>query len=175
MIKLTGTLILIMMQSYIAVRAQGFMAEQYVQSASIILNGNIEKVFPLFGAMEEMKWSADWHPTPVFPALGNMEEGFIFQSPDHVPDSPPLIWVVAKFDPTLHQIRYVITSANRVNIISVNCSKSDANSTKAEITYSLTGLSDEGNEICHHLITRMFKHSLKDWESAINNYLSISK
>lgn len=172
MIKLTGAAILIIMQSYITVKAQNFKAEQFVQSASIILNGNIEKVFPLFGAMEEKKWSADWHPTPVFPASGNMEEGFIFQSPDHVPDSPPLTWVVAKYDPSSHQVRYIITSSIRVTIISVNCSKLDGNSTKAEITYNLTGLSEEGNEISHHLITKMFKHNLKDWETALNNYLA---
>jgi hypothetical protein len=174
MIKLAGS-VFIAMQSFINVKAQDFKAEQFVQSASIVLQGNIEKVFPLFGAIEEKKWSEDWHPTPVFPASGNMEEGFIFHSPDHVPNSPPLTWVVSKYDSSSHQVRYIITSANRVTIITVNCSKIDGNSTKAEITYCLTGLSEEGNEISHHLITEMFKHNLKDWETAINNYLASAR
>ena len=172
MIKPASAIVLIMMQSYITVKAQDFKAEQFVKSASIVLNGNVEKVFPLFGAMEEKKWSEDWHPIPVFPVSGYMEEGFIFQSPDHVPDSPPLTWVVAKYDPSTHQVRYIITSTNRVTIISVDCSKLDGNCTNTEITYSLTGLSEEGNEISHHLITKMFNHNLKDWETSLNNYLA---
>jgi hypothetical protein len=170
MVKLGG-LIFMTMQSYIYATAQNFTAEKYVQGASIVLNANIDKVFPLFGAMEEKKWAADWHPTPVYPASGNMEEGFIFQSPDHVPGSPPLTWVVAKYDLLNHQVTYIITSANRVIIISVNCTKLDDNSTKADITYQLTGLTEEGNEVSHHLITSVFKHNLKDWETAINTYL----
>jgi len=170
-IKLPGITLIAILGS-VQVKAQGFKAEQLVQSASIVLNGNIEKVFPLFGAMEEKKWSEGWNPTPIFPASGNMEEGFIFQTPDHVPGQPLLTWVVSKYSPASHQVRYVITSPLRVTVIAVNCTKLNDSSTKAEITYTLTGLSEEGNEISHHLITKMFKHNLKDWETAINNYLA---
>jgi len=94
--------------------------------------------------------------------------------PDHVPNSPLLTWVVAKYDPADYRVRYIITSANRVTIISVSCSKLDSNKAKAEITYQLPGLTEEGNEISHHLITKMFKDDLNDWETAINNYLAKS-
>jgi hypothetical protein len=155
----------------IQISAQGFKAEQFVQNASIVLSGNIEKVFPLFGAMEEKKWSEGWNPIPIFPASGNMQDGFIFQTPDHVPGASLLTWVVSKYDLTRHQVQYIITGSNRVIMISINCSKLVENSTKAEITYQLTGLNEEGNEISHHLIDKMFEHNLKDWETAINNYL----
>lgn len=160
------------MQSYIQARAQEFKAEQYVQSASIVLNGNIEKVFPLFGAMEEKKWSPDWQPEPVFPASGKMEEGFIFQTPDHMPNAPLRTWVVARYDLSEHFVKYIVTTANRVTIITVHCSKTGVNKTKAEILYVITGLTEEGNEISHHSIVNMFKQNLRDWEEAINKYLS---
>ena len=152
--------------------AQDFKAQQFTQSAAIVLNANIEKVFPLFGAMEEKKWSEGWDPAPVYPASGNMEEGFIFKTPDHVPGAPPVTWVVAKYDVAAHEVKYIITSASRVTIISVSCSKLTGSSTKAVVTYTLTGLTDEGNQICQHLIGKMFKHNLKDWETAINSYLA---
>jgi hypothetical protein len=170
-IKLPGITLMAILGSA-QIKAQGFKAEQVVQSASIVLDGNIEKVFPLFGAIEEKKWSEGWNPTPVFPASGNMEEGFIFQTADHVPGQPLLTWVVSKYSPASHQLQYIITSSLRVTTISVNCSKLSDSSTKAEITYKLAGLSDEGNLISHHLISKMFKHNLKDWETAINNYLT---
>jgi hypothetical protein len=153
-------------------KSQNFKAEQFVQSASIVLLGNIDKVFPLFGAMEEKKWSEGWHPTPVFPVSGNMEEGLIFQSPDHVPNSGLLTWVVAKYDRLNHQVQYIVTSANRVTVITVACSRVDDDHTKAEITYQLTGLNEEGNEISHHLIAKIFENKLTGWETAINNYLT---
>ena len=160
------------MQSCLRTEAQDFKAKQFVQAATIVLNGNIEKVFPLFGAIEEKKWSPDWQPTPVFPASGKMEEGFIFQTPDHVPNALLRTWIVANYDLSDHLVKYIVTTANRVTIIKVRCSKSDMNRTQAEITYTLTGLTEEGNEISEHLINNMFKHNLRDWETAINNYLA---
>jgi len=165
---------LLVMQSYIRAEAQDFKAKQFVQSASIVLNGNIEKVFPLFGAMEEKKWSPDWQPMPVFPASGKMEEGFIFKTPDHVPDAPLRTWIVAKYDLSDHLVKYIVATANQITMITVHCSQSDLNKTKAEITYTLTGLNEEGNEISQHLIIRIFKHNLQDWETAINQYLAAS-
>lgn len=165
---------LIIVQSYIRAEAQDFKARQFVQYASIVLNGSIEKVFPLFGAMEERKWSPDWQPAPVYPVSGKMEEGFIFQTPDHVPNAPLLTWVVATYDLSDHLVKYIVTTANRITIISVHCSQTNMNRTRAEITYTLTGLTEEGNEISQHLIIAMFKHNLKDWETAINRYLNTS-
>jgi hypothetical protein len=170
-IKLAGV-VLMAVPGFSCVKAQDFKAQQFTQSASIVLNADIEKVFPLFGAIEEKKWSEGWNPTPVFPVSGYMEEGFIFQTPDHVPGAPVLTWVVAKYDVTAHQVTYIITAASRVTIISVSCSRLNNVSTKAEVMYQLTGLTDEGNQISQHLIGHMFKHNLKDWETAINNYLA---
>jgi len=156
-------------------RAQNFLAEQYIKSASIVLDGKMDDVFPLFTVLGEKKWSSGWNPGLIFPASGNMEEGLVFQTPDHVHGAPSLIWVVSRYNTIAHQIQYTITSPIRVVIISISCTSLNGKSTKAEISYKLTGLSKDGNELSHHLITKMFADNLKDWETAINNYLEKSK
>jgi hypothetical protein len=153
---------------------QDFVADQYSQSAIIVLHGNIERVFPLFTALGEKKWAEGWNPTLIFPTSGVMDEGLIFQTPDHVHGTPPLTWVVGKFDKSRHQITYIITSAIRVGVISVTCMGSSNGNTTAEIKYALTGLSAEGNQISQHLIAKLFINQLKDWETAINNCLKTS-
>jgi len=155
-------------------KAQGFKAEQYVKSASIILNGNIEKIFPLFGAIEEKKWAEGWNPVPVFPESADMQEGLIFQTPDDVHRGSVVTWVVATYDVKDYMVKYIITASDWLIFIYVHCSEQSANITKAVITYKLTGLTSEGNEVSHHLVEKIFENNLKDWETAINNYLGKS-
>jgi len=37
-----------------------FKSERISKTAGLIINGNVEKVFPLFGAFEERKWAEGW-------------------------------------------------------------------------------------------------------------------
>jgi hypothetical protein len=151
--------------------AQAFKAEQFVQSASIQLKGGIERVFPLFTPLGEKKWAQDWNPDLIFPSGGATQEGQILQTPDHMHGAPPSTWVVSRYDTSSHQIQYIITSAVRVAVISITCTASGKDSTGATISYTLTGLSAEGNALSHHLLGKIFATNLKDWENAINTSL----
>jgi hypothetical protein len=148
--------------------AQGFKAEQYVQSASIELKGNIEQVFPLFTPLGEKKWAEGWNPNLIFPSSGEMQEGLVFQTPDHVRGAPAMTWVVSRYNVSEHQVQYIVSSAVRVATISVTCTASGKDNTNARISYVLTGLSAVGNELSHHPIGKIFTSNLKDWETAIN-------
>jgi hypothetical protein len=153
------------------VSAQAFKAEQFVQSASIRLKGDVERVFRLFTPLGEKKWAEGWNPQLIFPATGETLEGQILKTPDHVHGAPPLTWVVSRYDTSSHQIQYIITSAVRVAVISISCTASGQDSTSATINYAITGLSAEGNVLSHHLIGKIFATNLKDWENAINTSL----
>lgn len=153
------------------IRAQKFTPRQDVQNASIVLDGKIDDVFPLFTVLGEKKWAVGWNPDLIFPASGSMQEGLIFQTPDHVTEAPPLIWVVSRYDTISYRIQYTVTSPIRVVIITVSCATLDDGRTKAEINYKLTGLNKDGEELSHHLIAKLYANNLKDWETAINSYL----
>jgi hypothetical protein len=167
----TLSVIFVLASTNTPIMAQTFSAEQYVQSATIELNGTIERVFPLFTPLGEKNWAEGWDPKMISPSTGSMQEGLIFQTPDHLHGAPPLTWVVSHYSLTAHQVRYIVTSPLRVAVISVTCTASGKVKTTAVINYILTGMTPEGNELSRHLIGKMFASNLRDWETAINAYL----
>src|ERR1700691_5682783 len=112
-------------------QSTAFLAKQYTQTADIILDVPIEKAFPLFGAIEEKKWAPGWNPVPVFPVSENIKAGYIFKTSGHQPDEDSLIWLVSQYDPSNYRVQYVVTGADRLVVIFIECHIFSANKTKA--------------------------------------------
>jgi hypothetical protein len=149
-----------------------FTAERLQQSASIILEAPVTRVFPLFGIIREKEWSPGWDPTPIFPTTGEMTEGSVYRTPGHVHGEPPLTWVVSRFETAAAHLTYLVTAADRVVTIDIQCAELPGGRSRATITYCMTGLNTEGNAVCHHLIGRLFAHDLGDWQAPINELLT---
>ena len=147
------------------------IAERISRTASITLDESIEKVFPLFGAFEERKWSEGWNPHLIYPTTEKIEEGTTFKTPPHLKDEKEYLWIVSKYDATNFLIQYLVTSSARYWTITIQCHKIADSITTADITYTFTGLTDSGNEIDKHMMGSMYKNNLKDWEEAIAYYL----
>ena len=54
------------------------VVEQRAQSFTIILNGSVSDVTPLFGPVREAEWAPDWSPRFIHPAQGVQREGVVF-------------------------------------------------------------------------------------------------
>jgi hypothetical protein len=169
--------ILMLTASTASCRSQdsSFRAERLQRSASIVLEGRVPIVFPLFGIIEEKKWSPDWSPTAIFPLSGEMAEGSVYRTPGHIHGEPPLTWVVSRFDTAAAHLTYIVTAADRIVSIDIQCAMLSDNRTRATITYCMTGLNAEGNAVCHHLIGRLFAQDLQDWQAPINDLLTGKK
>jgi hypothetical protein len=152
-----------------------FIAERISKIATIVADGNIEKVFPLFGAFEERKWAEDWNPTLVYPSTETIEEGTVFKTGGHGHNETEFLWIVSKYEPEKHFIQYLVTTENRYWTITIKCGQLTADKTTAEITYTYTGLNELGNKINAHAIEKMYSRKLKDWEEEINHYLEKGK
>jgi hypothetical protein len=50
-----------------------------------------------------------------------------------------------------------------------------ASKTTAEVCYTYTALTEEGDGLNRQALEKMFAHDLKDWEAAINYYLKHGK
>jgi len=148
-----------------------FKSEKFSKTATISLNGKIEKVFPLFGAFEERKWAEEWNPTLIYPATETIEEGTTFKTPGHGHNEAQFLWRVTKYDAAAHLVQYLVSSENRDWTITVKCSSLNGDKTRAEITYIFIGLNNTGNMLNEHMLGIIYKHNLKDWEEAINYYL----
>jgi len=148
-----------------------FTSERVAKTATILLNDRVEKVFPLFGAFEERKWSEGWSPTLIYPQTEIIEEGTTFRTPGHGHGETGFIWTVSKYDPGRFLIQYLVYSANRIWTITIRCSPVSEHTSSAEITYSFTGLNALGNEINEHFLQIIYRHDLSDWAEDINHYL----
>ena len=152
-----------------------FKAERISRTAEIILNRNVKDVFPLFDAFEERKWESDWDLTLVYPEREVIEEGTTFKTTGNEIDEFEFLWIVSKFQPENYLIQYLVSTPIRFWTITVKCSPFEEAKTKAEVTYSFTGLSDKGNEFNRLSLERMYSNNLKDWEEAINYYIENGK
>jgi hypothetical protein len=155
-------------------RDSPFVANRVQQSTEITLEGPIEKVFPLFGIIREKEWEPEWKPDPIFPLSGDIAEGAIYCTPGHLPGEAPLTWVVVRYDTVLYRLTYLVSASDRIVSIDIQCITIDSNHTRAIVTYTLTGLTQEGNKIIRHHLASIFAHNLQGWENAINQLLKRS-
>lgn len=154
-------------------RQSQFKSKKISRTATIICNGKIDKVFPLFGAFEERKWAEGWEPTLIYPEEEKIEEGTTFKTKGRG-EEIEYLWRVTKYYPESHLIQYLVSTENRYWTITVKCSSKNENITTADITYTFIGLNETGNEINQRSLQRMYENNLKDWEEEINNYLKNS-
>src|SRR5690349_8667251 len=87
-----------------------FTAKKVTQTATIIIEGSIETVFPLFGAFEERKWATGWNPVLIYPATDIIEEGTTFKTSAHSHSEREYIWRVSKYEPARYLIQYLVNT-----------------------------------------------------------------
>ncbi|HMJ70836.1 MAG TPA: SRPBCC family protein [Cyclobacteriaceae bacterium] len=141
------------------------------QSGTIRLDAPIDKVFPLFGPIREKDWAHGWDPQVIYPKDTLVEKQMVFCTRGGLHGSTETYtWVVVNYEPNRSTIEYMVTASERLWFITVSCNPAGAN-TMATVTYSYTGLTEEGNRKNEVAIKDMFASNLKDWEAAINHYL----
>jgi hypothetical protein len=79
---------------------------------------------------------------------------------------------VSRYSPEEAFIEYTVFAPGRLWWIAIQCSESaEGERTRAEITYTYTGLTEEGNAANERALAEMYRRDLEDWEEAINHYL----
>lgn len=155
--------------------ASHFISKRITRTSSITLNAPITKVFPLFNPVKEKEWAAGWEPRflAAYTQEQDVEERLVFRTTSpHGHDEMDYTWTISKYLPGQAFIEYMVFTPERLWWITIQCYDDIPNhTTKAEITYTFTGLTDKGNAINEKALQAMYAHDLKDWEKAINHYL----
>jgi len=137
----------------------------------IKLEGEVEQVFALFGPRQERDWAEGWDPNIVWPTDGTLQERMVFLRSPHG-DRPETMWVVSRYDERQAVIEYTVFAPESVRWILIRCrAADDGQATEAKIAYTFVGTSESA---CQHNTRRLdalFRHDLRDWETAINHYL----
>jgi hypothetical protein len=147
-----------------------FTANHVSRTHSISLAGAPEQVFPLFEPVREKSWAPGWEPEMVYPTSGEAVEGAVFTvSAD---DGHKAIWTIAEYDPSAYRIAYLtVTPESRVARIEVQCSPNTDGTTQAQVTYTFTALSEQGNSFISTQTEESHRHRIESWKTAINHYL----
>ena len=149
--------------------------KQISNSARIVLNDSIEKVFPLFSPLEETRWDNSWNPDFLYPPKGKFVENLVFKTKSSNQIEKEFNWIISYLNTKDYLVIYTVFTENRVWTIKVQCADIEKNKTEAEITYTFTGLNEKGIEINRKSLETMYEKKLKDWEIAINYFLETGK
>jgi hypothetical protein len=147
-----------------------FVAQRAVRTAVIHLDAPPDRVFPLFSPLGERAWAKGWNPSMFYPASGEPEVGAVFSTPHH--DGSPAIWTIVAFDPGDWHIAYLrVTPDSLVSLTEVRCAPDGEDRARFSITYTFTGLSEQGNAYIQSMTQAEYERWMASWEQAINHYL----
>lgn len=155
-----------------------FVVTSYAQTAQpglthvrrtgrIRLHGPIEKVFPLFGPVDETKWAPGWEPSIKYGS--NAELGTVFTT---VTSTHPAIWIVTRYDSKSHDMQYTTAfPEDRVVQLDIACHLTGAVETRCDVAYAITALSDSARAAVERYTQERHDERMAHWQTAINHYL----
>lgn len=150
-----------------------FAARQVTRSHILRINGRPDDVFGLFDPIGEKKWSEDWDPIMVFPP-SDICQGAVFVTKDN--DGTEAIWIITTLDQNNRRIVYTSVTPNlKVNIIDINCEPDGDNRAKVRVTYTITALSEKGNQYVRSFSKERYHKWMMNWEKIINHYLQCGR
>jgi len=153
-----------------------FESQRISKTSIITLNAPLSKVFPLFGPIREKDWAAGWNPQLIYSISDLVEEHMVFRTHSSNGFEPDFTWTISKYNPDQSFIEYTVFTQERLWWIAIQCrEETTRDTTEAKITYTYTGLTENGNAINAKALDMMYHQDLKDWEEAINRYLKTGK
>lgn len=142
-----------------------FRPEHIVRSHALIVERPLAEAIELFTPEGERAWAAGWDPQYRHPTDGHLERGMVFTTGR---GDEYTIWTVIRCEPEHGIMEYVRTTpASRTGTVLVQCSPLEAGRTRATVVYSLTALSEAGNEVLRDLDEAKFRAFIASWEEAI--------
>ena len=149
---------------------------QAERTSIIRLEGDVDRVFPLFGPLREREWAEGWNPRVVWPTSEIVQERMVFLVQPSHGDGQETMWVVSRYDERQAVIEYAVFAPETVHWILIRCrAVENGESTEAEITYTYVGTSESACLHNAHDLEAKYRRDLKEWEQAINHYLRTGK
>lgn len=142
------------------------------RTSVIRLEGDVARVFPLFGPLRESEWAEGWSPTIVWPTDEVVRERMVFLVRSAHGDGRETMWVVSRYDEGRALIEYTVFEPETIHWIRIRCcSAGGGKETEATVTYTYVGTTESACRRNARALASMYRHDLKDWETAINHYL----
>lgn len=152
----------------------GFVAEQVTRSGEFELPCDADTAFPFFSPEGERRWVDGWNPQPVFPAA----DGVTFAT-DAVfrleMGGERSVWVVLNVDLRARVAEYVYVVENsRVARVRVEATTVVAERSAVAVSYTITALSEGGNEFVREFTEEAYAQKMRDWQKRVSAVLARS-
>jgi hypothetical protein len=150
-----------------------FIGERALRSHSFELPLPMSEAFRFFEPEGERAWAPGWNPAYVYPTSGEPERGMVFTTGE---GEERTIWIVTEYARDAGAVEYArITPNVRTAIVRVQCSLSEAGSTRVTVSYEYTGLSEAGNAYVRSMDEAAYRAFIDSWGEAITKGLSCSR
>jgi hypothetical protein len=147
-----------------------FTAKSITHTATIQLDGSIDRIFPLFGPVREKEWAPGWDPQILFPAGKDVAEGMVFTVDEK--EHGVAYWIITRYDPAAHRIAYVnVLPGYLVNRIEIACRAAGEKQTDVTVTYQHTALDHAGNRFVEQVDDAYYSKKMAHWQHAIDHLL----
>ncbi len=150
------------MSDFVAARA--FVAERASHRHSFALPMPPAQAIAWFTPEGERGSAEDWDPAYVYPAAGVTEEGMVFTT---AAGGEATLWLLTRYEPDAGRAEYArVTHGSRIAMVKVLCEAEGAQ-TRVTVSYTITALSDAGNEYVREMSARRFADYIDTWPEAI--------
>jgi hypothetical protein len=137
---------------------------------TILVDGAVDRVFPLFTPIGETYWVDGWDPEFIYPESGETREGMVFRTSHGGEET---LWSCLAWEPGRHHVRYArVTPGSRFGFVEVNCLERSADQTEASVRYTLTALSAEGASQLSDLTAEAYQRMIDEWRTRIGLWLA---
>jgi len=130
----------------------------------------VDRLFPLFSPEGETLWVPGWTYKNVM-GRTDLREDDVFLTNTHDHAGAGAVWLVKRFDPARYHVQfYRVEPGIKVGLVSVQCDQAGASSTRVRVTYTYTGLSDEGNRFIDAFTRAEYAKSIGEWKVLLTDY-----
>ena len=153
---------------------QKFAAKRKAFSFIQIINARPDQIFPLLCPERETEWLDGWAYDMIFSNTGVVEPGAVFSTSSDGEEET--VWIVTKHVKTTYIVEFTrFTPGSRTCILFIKVREKNRDSSYVDISYTYTGLSEEGNKFIDDYKVEEFNEKMKFWQDSMNYFIETGK
>jgi hypothetical protein len=147
-----------------------FTGRRITRSYRQTINAPPGVVFPLLCPVREAEWLDGWKYEMIHSESGLAEEGCVFTTPGDGEEDT--VWIVSRYHRENHFIQFTrFTPGSRTCVLKVAVTPKGSTDSNVDITYTYTGITDDGNAWIDNFTEETFLEAVKFWERSMNYFL----
>ena len=150
-------------------KPQPFTGSRVIKSATLHIDFPPAQVFPLLCPQRECDWLDGWDFTWIHSASGYAEQDCVFTT--SLPQDGPTIGIFTSYLPDRHLEYVKVTPGFLLLRWSMDLVEPVTGSTSLDMTWTVTGMSRDGNRFVEESLDSRFNALMTRLEKSMNHYL----